>query len=420
MRNIKRNRILVLLAALVCLVMVFAGCGGEQQTTEPTSTDAEYKITVIDPVGNPYTTGVIVRILKDGEQAAMQVVDENGQVAKTLEKGDYTVELVFTGDESGYSYEKSGLTLSADKTELTITLTQTLSGEGVSLYVSGKECTAYNVPVGCFKVNLTAGERNYFLFTPTTEGTYEITVQGADAIGYYGSPYFVQELNIGEVVDNTLTVSITPNMIGTSNTGTAVLVIGIDAGSAEECVLSVIRVGEHQWTVEDEPWQTYMATVELAPYTVPAGAEIHEFDITASTDTYNLVYNEEDCFYHLDSADGPLVLVRLATNSKYLDSFKTILDHTAIRRYFYDENGNFLRKEEYSECVLEYLQYVDEENGVYPLTEDLKYIIWQEGEDSGWWDLDGALYLFQDAAGNNRTDINPEIAWLFMCCYITE
>ena len=53
----------------------------------------------------------------------------------------------------------------------------------------------------------------------------------------------------------------------------------------------------------------------------------------------------------------------------------------------------------------------------YPLTEDLKYIIQQRGEYVGWWDIENNGYMFKDANGNNMTNINAEIAWLFMCCY---
>ena len=108
----------------------------------------------------------------------------------------------------------------------------------------------------------------------------------------------------------------------------------------------------------------------------------------------------------------------LGEDGDYLDCFKTILDHTGVNRYFFDANGEFLKKESYSECLLEYFTYMDENAGVYPLTEDLKYIVQMEGEDSGWYDPDNSLYLFKDLNGVNIAGINEEISWLFMCCYI--
>ena len=146
------------------------------------------------------------------------------------------------------------------------------------------------------------------------------------------------------------------------------------------------------------------------------GAKLENFDLTASG--YNLVLNEKDGFYHLDSADGPLVLMYLGKDVDYLACFKTMLDRSGVNKYFFDENGNFLKRETYDQCLLEYFEYMDEDNGVYPLTEDLKYIVQQRGDHSGWWDKNSQSYLFVDENRNMVPGINTEIAWLFMCCYI--
>lgn len=426
MKNYKKIRTLMLAALLLCVSLMLGACGeqpSQGETTVPTTVPSDtldYQVTVVDALGTPYTTGVIVRILDNGEQVAMQVVDENGTVTKNLSRGEYTVELMFTGDENAYSYDTSDLTLTADKTSLEIVLSNNMVGEAVSLFADGAETQAYYVTAGGTNVPLTPGQRNYFLFAPTVAGTYEFsTADEVAGIGYYGAPHFVQSQSAAEVTDNTFTVSVSASMIGTGGSGTSVLVIGIDAGEQSECILTIQRIGEPEYNVADEPWTIYQTTAELAPYTLDAGAEIHEFDLTASTDAYALVYNEQDGFYHLDSADGPLVLVRLGVDGKYLDCFKTIVEHSGVVKYFYDENGEFDRKESYTECLMEYIEYMDETNGVYPLTEDLKYIIQQRGDYSGWWDPDGSLYLFVDENGNPVPDINTEIAWLFMCCYIT-
>ena len=416
----KTKRMISLLLAMVLCVSVLTACGGQDTTGETTqnvsSNELAYRVSVVDALGNPYTDGIIVSFTGENGETAMQKVNESGIAEKTLTKGTYAVELMFTGDESAYHYEATELKVTADAPELQVVLDLAVTGEGRTLYAPAGECQAYPVVTGCTYVTLKAGERNYYLFAPTTEGTYEISVIGdVEAIGYFGSPHFVQENNVGDVTDNVITVSITGSMIGTGDTGTTVLVLGVDAGAAESAVLTIQRVGAHQWTVEDEPWMVYEPTVALAPYTLPGNAVVKEFDLTAE---YTLVLNEADGFYHLDSADGPLVLARLAEPSKYLDSFKTILENTAIRRYFFDANGEFLKKEEYSNCVLEYLQYVDENAGVYPLTEDLKYIIQQHGEYAGWYDYDGGQYLFLDANGNRLPGINAETSWLFTCCYI--
>ena len=418
--NMKRMISLMLVMAL-CLSML-AACGsdknGEESKPTTNANEVVYRVSLVDALGNPYTDGFIVSFAGANGETAMQKVDENGVAEKALAIGTYSVTVLNTGDESAYHYDYSldELQVTAEAPELEVVLARTVTGEKRTLYPQSGEYDASFVEVGCTYVELTAGCRNYFLFTPTTEGTYEISVIGdVESIGYYGAPHFVQEQNVGDMVNNVITVSITGSMIGTGNTGTTVLVLGIDPGAAETAVLTVNRIGTHQWTVEDEPWMVYQTTAKLAPYTLPEGAQVREFDLTAD---YELVLNEADGFYHLDSVDGPLVLARLAEPSQYLDSFKTILDHTAIRRYFFDADGGFIKKEEYSDCVLEYLQYVDEDAGVYPLTEDLMYIIRQHGDYAGWYDKDGSQYLFLDSKGSPLPGINEEISWLFTCCYI--
>jgi hypothetical protein len=97
---------------------------------------------------------------------------------------------------------------------------------------------------------------------------------------------------------------------------------------------------------------------------------------------------------------------------------KNILDRSGVNRYFYDENGEFLKKETYDQCLLAYIDCADEESGTYPLTEDLKYIIQQRGDYYGWFDSEGTQYLFRDQNGNYLTDLNPDNLWLFPCRYI--
>lgn len=411
MKNMKKVTAL-LLAMLLCMSLALTACGD--------SGEAAYKVSIQDALGNPYTSGVVVKFMQNGQQAGMQVVNEQGVAEKTMPKGDYDVQLQFTGAEVEYHYDETALKLSADKTELEVILSYALGEENQVLSVQGKDQEAYPVSVGCTYVELDSEERSYFLFAPTEAGTYEFSLVGSDAaIGYYGAPHFVQEHSAAEVKDNKFTVSIRADMIGTGNTGTTVMVIGVDAAQGD-AILAIERTGDPEWTIEDEPWIVYQPTAQLAPYTLPAGAQIGEFDLTAASSEYNLVLNETDGFYHLNTADGPLVLVRLGKNAavKYLASFETILDRSGVSRYFYDDNGDFVKKESYSECLLKYIENVDEASGMYPLTEDLKYIIQNRGEHSGWWGSEESLYLFKDENGAKVPGINADIAWLFMCCYI--
>ena len=414
MSIMKKLGSLLLAAVLLCGALGLAGC-----TTPP------YQVKVVDALGNPYTTGVIVSFKQDGAQVAMQPVDETGVASKLLNKGDYEVELMFTGDAETYYYEKEGLTVTADAPSLTVVLSRTATGEPETLFAQSKQYDAYHMTDGCTYVSLKAGERNYFLFTPTTAGTYEFSVkEEGTTLGYYGSPHYVWERSAAEVKDNTFTVSVSAGMIGTSaSSGTTVLVIGIDADeNTTNCVLRIRRTGEPEWTIAEEPWSVYTAKTAPTAYTLPAGAKLAKFDITAATDTYKLVLNEADGLYHLNTADGPLVLMYLGKKGQYITDYKTILDKTGVVKYFYDGDTltkeNFEKKENYSECLLKYIECMDKDAGVYPLTEDLKYILQQNGDHQGWFEKESGSYLFVDTEGNDVPGINNEIAWLDICCYI--
>ena len=417
----KNIRALLLAILMLCSVLVFAACG-EQESTEPQVTQpAGYSVKVVDALGNPYTGDMIVRFMQNGQQAAMQKMGEDGVATKDLPDGEYTVELQFMDTEKNYYYDQTDLTMNANKKSLEIVLSYAVDEEAKTLTVQGKEVTAYNVGVGCTYLELTAGERNYYLFTPTEAGKYQFSLVGSDApIGYYGAPHFVQELSAAEVVDNVFTQNIKASMIGVSNTGTTVLVLGVDApAEGGSAILAIERLGDPDKDITDEPWHIYAATTPPTAWKLPAGAKLGEFDLTA--DGYNLVLNETDGFYHLDSADGPLVLVRLgekATGLKYLDSYQTIVDKTGVNKYFFDEDGTFIKKEAYGECLLQYIECMDSETGLYPLTADLQYIIQMSGDHNGWFKTDGAFYLFKDSNGSPLPGINSEISWLFMCCYI--
>lgn len=416
-----KNKLFRLLLLALCLTALLCACGKEDTPPETTKGDPDYRVSVLDAEGKPYTTGVIVKFCQNGKQIAMVAVDDNGVAGKQMPAGEYTVELMFTGDASAYHYDAENLIVTADKPEITVTLYQATGGETVPLAAAGQNVTAQVVHAGSTFVKLEKGSRNYFLFTPTEAGTYAFSTSDAAAvIGYYGAPHFVQSSSAAEVTDNQFTISVSAGMIGTSNTGTTVLVIGIDSESLESCILSVRRIGDPEYSVADEPWTVYKTTATLVDYKLPEGAKLGEFDLTAATAQYNLVFNEEDGFFHMNSKDGPLVLVRLGKDSKYLACFKTILETSRVSKYFYDENGKFLKKESYSECLLEYIAKMDEDNGVYPLTKDLQYIIQQRADHAGWFDKDAATYLFKDSDGNKVLDINPDLMWLFMCCYIAE
>ena len=433
--------IIAAVAVVVIAAIIIAIClgGGEKppvvtdpsgESTQPSQTDLptqmlDYSVAVTDSRGNALS-GVIVNFAQNGTVCAMQQTGDDGIATKNLQAGEYTIELAFTGDDLNVTYD--AVTLTPTVANATIVLYNALGEETKELNAycaaedAHKDYTAYHITVGDTKVTLNPDDRNYFIFAPTTDGIYEFSVDNASVtVGYYGSVFFVQQNNLLEPTESgSIAYDVAPGEINTDGSGSATLVIGLDGNGVSDCVLSVQRIGDHVPTIDEYPWDIYKTTVTLSPYKLPENVQLVDFDVTAKTEDYTLVLNEKDGFYHMDTADGPLVYVKLGVDSKYLSSFQTILDNSGINRYFFDDNDQFVKKESYSECLLEYISYMDEKNGVYPLTEDLVYIIQQRGEYVGWWDKDSATFIFNDDNGNPIVGLNTDIAWLFACCYAEE
>ena len=409
------NKIVALVLAVVMLMgtVVLSSCGGG---------NAEYQVKVVDVQGNACTEGVIVKFLQNDSQVAMQPVNKDGIVKKELPKSDYSIELIFTNSSVNSHYDKESATLSADKTSTEIVLMNGVSGEPTSLYanspVSGenKEYQAYNIDVGSTYASLEAKERNYFLFVPKESGTYEFSVDSKDkVIGYYGSPHFVQSESVAEVKDNKFTISVSGSNIGSEGGGTAVFVIGVDGiESASDCIISIARIGDAKKSVADEPWTEYNTICEIKPFSLELsdGESLTYVNIEGNTEDYVFVKNEADGYYHLGTVDGPIVYVHLGEGAPYV-SLQTVImgDGLAggapIRKYFYD-GDKFVKKEDYTDILTTYFDNMDQELYIYPLNDDLIYIIKNGCE--GWWTESSPDYIFDGC--------NSEIGWMFACCYV--
>lgn len=434
-----KNRNCALLAVLLVCALVLSACS-QQPGGEPTtqlSKTAVYQVTVLGVNGTPETDGVIVRFLKDGEEVALQRTDAAGVASKELDRADYTVEIMFIDQTKNYYYDTAAMTLSATKTELTVELAYLASVDPVPLFAGGEDRNAYVVNAGNNYVTLEAGTRSYFLYTPEEAGVYRLSTAGeAYVVGYYGSPHYVQNVNAGTADGNATTVTVSPGMIGTNGTGTTVFVIGVDnpENAEKQIMLKVERVSAYVDT--SIPTQVYQTTAPLTPWILPEGAQTQQFDLHAAAGTYTFVLDEATGFYHLGSVDGPLVLMCLGQESnplmQYMVSYDTVLQTVGVNKYFTDENGNYTHKEDYVQCLIDYIgirddvtgQYtggcVDRKSGLYPLTKDLMYIVQQHGDYSGWWNVSSGNYLFCDVNGVLDTNVNPEYAWLFMCVYLQQ
>lgn len=376
---------------------------------EPDDTKTAYSVTVADYFGAP-VTGVTVQFLSDGVPVAVKTVDENGVAAVNLVPGCYSVLLAFSG-ETMY-YDEAAAVLTEAQTTVTITLIGGVTGEKEDLYVG----TAYYVNVGGTYAALQADVTNYFLFAPTESGVYRFTTSDpAAVISYWGGStvglIIDQTGGLDDYANNAFTLNVKPSNIG------ATYILGVTGAS--ECVLEITRIGDavlgeadivpDVWTGEDTPTAAYKVTDA-------SGKTLTYLDLTAQTDAYKLVYNPIDGYYHLNTLNGPVLYVNLGPDARYLSMYNMLgfsgYGGTGLTQTFYDENGNAVRREDYTACMEQYVTCMDATYGVYPLNDDLIYMIQQGGQYKGWWDSTNGNYLFTELEG-----LNPELGWMFAVCY---
>ena len=370
-------------------------------------TKIQYKVTVRNYDGTP-CANVMVQFRYGATVVAAKVTDSNGVASVKLEPGNYTATLAFSGE--ALYYDKSAAVLSQSASSITITVVEGISSEVVELYVGN----AYYVDAGGTYVKLQSNLINYYLFEPTVAGVYRISTSDPAAVLSYwgGSVFFINEQpDKVDSATNTITLNIKESNLGGTH------IIGITGAS--ECVLEIVRIGDpilDETDIVPEVWEGEDTPSSVFKVTGVSGKKLTYLDLTAKTSAYKLVYSASDGYYHLNSASGPVLYVNLGPDAPYISMYVMLgytgYGGTSLNQSFYDDDGNVVRREDYTTCMCSYVECIDETYGVYPLNDDLIYMFQQGGDYKGWWDSSSGNYMFGELSG-----LNEEIAWMFAVCY---
>ncbi len=379
--------------------------------------DGQYTVRVLDYAGNPQS-GVAVRILKNGVPAAMERTGADGTVTAQLESADYTVVLAFSGQKLYYEEKKA--VLPSGTTDLTIRVAPANGKDFEMIY---DMYTSYYVSEGGTYVKTQANVDNYFIFTTKNPGQYRVTTSDPEAIVSYwgGSTSFIfngtASLDGYDPASNSFRLNVKQKNIPDNDVG-YLAVIGITGAS--DCILEIIWIGDPILDETDMEAEIYEAKTPPKPFRYTQGKKLTYVDVTGKTDSYKIVMGS-DGYYHLNSATGPLLYVNLGPNAPYVSLYNMLgyqgYGGTSLNAVFYDANGSVVRKEDYTACMCSYVESIDAAQGIYPLTEDLVYMLKNGGAYKGWWDPDSGNYIFKDANGNPKT-INEELGWMFAVCYV--
>lgn len=244
---------------------------------------------------------------------------------------------------------------------------------------------------------LSMGTKDY---TVDANYTYTIYTLEPDAIG----TYYISSANakLGIVSYNGMWITINPgastvnsNEISWDCTGVGQSIwIAVDA----EGDTAGITVSEEELIIVDIPKENHKNTASLSPFTYEGNAdELVYVDI--EDDVVDFPVLGEDGFYHLNSADGPILYIDL---DDPMMNMSDAMGYGQLKAAVY-EGDTVVKIVDYNNAFAEYLEYADKDTMLYPLTDDIISIYKNVGEYQDWYGrlIEGDL----------------EDAWMFACYY---
>jgi len=374
------------------------------------SSGTTYTVNVVD-YENKGFAGVTVVFKSGGVAKATATTDASGKAVTQLEKGNYDIELAY----DGYGYDRTTAKVTSSSTSTTILMaTASTNYEDVYFDPTG----AYKITTGARYVVIPEEDKNnskyggngFFLFEPRKSGMYKVEVLNANAIiSYWGGSTSYVNNSTYDMTHTDTSVTINVAQSGPS------FVIGVKGVS--DCIIKITKIGE---AVVEMSWTDYVPTYTVSPFTFTSGTLTY-VDITKSGDNpYNLVYNESDKFYHIGSANGPIMYVHLGAGAPYI-ALSDVIGYTGtgasnFGKYFYDSTGTLIKKENYTNLLFTYMDNMDKTKNIYPLTKDLEYILKSGGEHREWWKTSGNNNFIYTEVPN----LNSKIAWMWACCYVAQ
>lgn len=389
----------------------------ENTTVEITLEEGEsadklaYTVTAEDYFGNP-VSGIVLTFKQNGAVRASVTTDGSGMAVAELPAGTYDVGIpadMYTNEAYAYVTE--------DAPEATICVYRGVVGDVDNIY----EIDRYILYLGATYVEgLQPNADNYFVFVPEVDGVYRFTgIESDAAISYWGNNTAFLTDNTANTDYNSATNSFTLNIKPTHLGSSYVLGMKDDTWG----VIVIERIGDAILDVtdmEEIPYERQNNLESNFTLNLGSGEKLTYVDVFGPDVTY---VKGSDGYYHLNSATGPILYVNLGDRAPYLAMSKCmgVTDEHAVYKLVYvhyDENGNPVKKETYNPCMIEYVNSRCKKTDVYPLTDDLIFMLQQGDKIKGWGDFDSYEYLFYDANHEKIPGVNESIAWMFAVCYV--
>lgn len=414
-----------------------------------------YSVSVIDENGAPVTNNVYVTWV-GSKWVTKALNNASGTVDTTLEAGTYSILLNLQGVYADYKYDAVSAVATAESPNAVIQIAKPVSEDAeVTQYgASGGDLKTMDVPMGATYVELGSSQANYavidgtpycfFRFVITEEGQYAFTTNnGAPITNWSTNTHNLYNCTTEEEAEaNAFTYEVKEHNFP-ADTHTIHLIFAVEVTDAyTDTIIKIVDAGDAVYTVYDAPWIEYVCQGAPAYTKTAQGVylpvnegNVYSLSIPSGKQiTYVDMLNQKavlgsDGYYHLNSADGPLLYINLGENAPKISAYSMLglsgFGGTLFGKIFYNEDGtpmvnadgNYV-KEDYTNAMIAYTVHRDPTTGAYPLNEDLAYMIQQGGEYKGWYTPDSGTYLFQTELDAGTLNIDNDLAWMFAVFYL--
>lgn len=385
---------------------------GEQQ-------GVAYTVKVVDANGAGLT-GILVTFNQDGSPVTMVPVDATGTAVANLEAGSYTVSLT-SANGSALKFSEDQAALTEEKTSTTIMVAADLSSAN---HESAYWGNYYRLSTGSSWVDLT-NVTNYvteygcfmYVFYPGSSGVYEVTVSSGATLGFYGSINFPNGPSVDtNNEEKSFQMTILDGEFANDNQPTYVLGLALE-DDIEDATITIIRVAD---APEELPKEIYEPTSEITLFKFTGSGSPKYVDLTKNVS----ITKKADGFYYLNGKQLYMNLSNGAPNITVSNMLGVVYDPntgewgassmgTGMKGLIYDENDTAVAIEDFTQCMTDYVMASDPTTGLYPLNDDLIYMIKSCGSYMGWWNELSPNYLFSSVTG-----LNTETAWMFAVCTV--
>ncbi len=404
-----------------------------------------YQVSVINEKGEPVTNGVYVTWQNADYMETRLINNASGSTSANLPVGTYTVMLTMTGTYQDYRYDTASAVTTAEKNDVTIQIGKPLSSTAVQTDYG--DVVTLDVPMGATYVKLSSSQPNYavidgkaycfFRYLATEEGKYSFTTSNGAVISNWGTNtfYIKDQTTDAQREANAFVMDIYEENFPEESHVVAMLFAVEVTVEYADTILLVQDAGDVEYTYMRAPFLIYEGTqVPAVNYEngVPVAVEENIYHLTTggkSLAYVNMLTDKavkgDDGLYHLNSKTGPVLYVNLGADAPYI-SMGTLTGAigqygTGFKKIFFNADGTpavnadgSYKKEDYTDAMVAYCLHVDPTYGVYPLTDDLIYMLQHGGEFKGWYTPGSGTYLFEET----NIEVDNSLAWMFAVCYL--